>query len=83
MKCEVGCLTKLMAVYMVFKLVPDYKIRFMIPYFAENVSGIKADLDSYNYLTVEELLYALILRGGNDALWTILSGIGEKYYSIT
>lgn len=72
-----------MAIYMVFKLVPDYKLRFMVPYFAENVRGVKADLDSYNYLTVEELLYALILRGGNDALWTLLSGIAEKYYSIT
>lgn len=72
-----------MTIYLVFKLVPDYKIRFMVPYFAENISGLKADLDSYNYLTVEELLYALIFRAGNDALWTILCGIADKYFSIT
>ncbi|CAD8101025.1 unnamed protein product [Paramecium sonneborni] len=83
MKCEVGCLTKLMAIYSILQLCQDYKMKLQIPYYAESVPEPKADLNSYNYLTLEQLLYALILRGGNDALWSILNGLCEKLYRIT
>ncbi|CAK89721.1 unnamed protein product (macronuclear) [Paramecium tetraurelia] len=82
-KCEVGCLTKLMAIYTILQLCQDYKIRLQVPYYAESVPEPKADLNSYNYFTLEQLLYALILRGGNDALWSIVSGLSEKLYGIT
>ncbi|CAD8181298.1 unnamed protein product [Paramecium pentaurelia] len=82
-KCEVGCLTKLMAIYTILQLCQDYKMKFLVPYYAESVPEPKADLNSFNYLTLEQLLYALILRSGNDALWSIINGLSEKLYGIT
>jgi D-alanyl-D-alanine carboxypeptidase len=82
-KCEVGCLTKLMAVYTILTLAENISGKIMVPAFVENLPSPKADLNSYNYLNLEDILYALIFRGANDALWTILYCIAERLYGIT
>ena len=72
-----------MAVYTILTLAENISGKIMVPAFVENLPSPKADLNSYNYLNLEDLLNALIFRGANDALWTILYCIAERLYGIT
>lgn len=72
-----------MAVYIILNLADNIPGKIKVPAFVENLPSPNADLNSYNYLTLDDLLHALILRGANDALWTILYCIAERLYGIT
>lgn len=71
-----------MVIYTAISLIDNIKQKIIVPYFVEGLPLPKADLNPYNYLTLEDLLYAIILRGANDAIWTIVTYIVENFHGI-
>lgn len=68
---EVASLTKIMTIYTVLKLCDKFKVDLATPVLIEesvyDVIGTTANLIPGDTLTVNELLYGLMLPSGNDA----------------
>ena len=77
-------LTKCMTLYTVIKLLARYKmpktgegIEMKVSKTASAVIGHTANLKTGDLMTVEWLMYGLMLPSGNDAAWQLAEFFGE------
>ena len=72
MKREIASLTKIMTALCTFELCEKYKMNRMSTYFkvtewAARTNGTTANLVDHAWMSIEDLLYGLMLPSGNDA----------------
>ena len=75
-KRECASLTKIMTCYVVFRLCQQYNIpmettEITVSNVAADIRGTSANLEAGDILTIEQLLYALMLPSGNDAAFAL------------
>lgn len=75
-----------MTAYTVIKLVKQFRIDPKQAYVevqqvAAEINGTSAGLEEGDQLTVEQLLYGLMLPSGNDAAFALAQYFGEKLYT--
>lgn len=75
-KRECASLTKIMTAYIVLKLCREWKYsplttEITVSSVASDIRGTTANLETGDILTVEQLLYGLMLPSGNDAAFTL------------
>ena len=85
MKKEVASLTKMMTCYTVLDLAKQFKLKISELYvpicsIAANVRGTTANLRKGDRLTVEQLLYGLMLPSGNDAAFALAKFFGKMIF---
>ena len=79
---QVASLTKMMTLYTVLKLSEKYglkldEILITISSIASSICGTTAQLVEGDVLSVDQLLYGLMLLSGNDAAYAIADHFGQ------
>ena len=85
-KREVASLTKIMTCHVVLQLCKQWqlniaKTRVLVSDVAANIRGTTAMLKTGDLLTVEKLLYGLMLPSGNDAAFALAQFFGFKLFT--
>jgi D-alanyl-D-alanine carboxypeptidase len=79
---EIASLTKIMTALTTIYLEEQEKVSFtevvQISKQAAKMSGTSADLRENDEITLNDLLYALMLPSGNDAAWALAEHCGKK-----
>ena len=76
LKKECASLTKIMTCYLVISLCKQWKINpkktdIVVSPIASDIRGTSANLETGDILTVDQLLYGLMLPSGNDAAFAL------------
>ena len=76
LKRECASLTKIMTAYVVIKLCNEWKMSIFktevaVSDVASDIRGTSANLETGDILSVEQLLYGLMLPSGNDAVFAL------------
>ena len=82
LKRECASLTKIMTAYVVLKLCEEWKYSLektevTISDVASDIRGTSANLETGDILTIEQLLYGLMLPSGNDAAFALSQFFGK------
>lgn len=82
LKQEIASLTKIMTAFTAIQIVEELgldveKIEIVVPRIATFLGGTTAGLHKNDVLTLEELLYAMMLPSGNDAALTVAIHLGH------
>ena len=85
MKRECASLTKMMSAYSVLDLCRLYKIKIdetkiTVCGVGSNIRGTSARLKKGDVLTIEQLLYGMLLPSGNDAAFVLAKYFGRLIY---
>ena len=83
---EVASLTKIMTCHVVLQLCKQWQVnitrtRILVSDVAANIRGTSALLKTGDLLTIEKLLYALMLPSGNDAAFALAQYFGYKLFT--
>ena len=91
-KREIASLTKIMTAFVVlqtcrYKNIDIYTKEIKVSEIASDIRGTSAELQTGDVLTVEQLLYGLMLPSGNDAAFALAQHFGkmlfkQKYHKI-
>lgn len=81
-KRECASLTKIMSAYVVIALCKLYKFNIkktevIVSPIASDIRGTSACLETGDILTVEQLLYGMMLPSGNDAAFALAQFFGK------
>lgn len=84
-KREIASLTKMMTMFCTLRLCKKFKINPKRCYFRATVNaattrGTSAELESKEWITIEDLLYGLMLPSGNDAATVLAENLGACTY---
>lgn len=84
-KKEIASITKVMTIYLTLNLIEKLEIDITKTYvqatnYSSSVGGTSAQLKENDILTVEDLLYGLMLPSGNDAALTLAENFGVYLY---
>jgi len=84
-KRECASLTKIMTCYLVIKLCKSWglqidKTEITVTSVASDIRGTTANLETGDILTVEQLLYGLMLPSGNDAAFALAQFFGKDLF---
>ena len=84
-KREVASLTKIMTAWVVINLCKEwnlntFKTEVVVSDIGSDIRGTTANLKPGDILTVDQLLYGLMLPSGNDAAFTLAQYFGKRLY---
>lgn len=84
-KRHISDLTKIMTLLCAVQLCKKFKISvtktfFKVTEWATNTPGTKSNLINGSWISIEDLLYALMLANGNDAGTVLAENIGAVIY---
>lgn len=85
LKRECASLTKIMTAYVAIKLCQQWKLSIektevTVSDVASDIRGTSANLETGDILTVEQLLYGLMLPSGNDAAFALAQFFGRQLF---
>jgi D-alanyl-D-alanine carboxypeptidase len=84
-KRECASLTKIMTCYVVLELSKQWKLNIKkteicISPIASDIRGTCAHLETGDVLTIEQMLYGLMLPSGNDAAFALAQYFGKNLF---
>lgn len=84
-KREIASLTKIMTAWVVINLCKQWNLNFRthevtVSSVASDIRGTCAELKEGDVLSVEQLLYGLMLPSGNDAAFALAQHFGKMIY---
>lgn len=85
MRREIASLTKMMTLLCTIKLCSKFKINITKCYFrvttnAAGTRGTSAELETREWITIQDLLYGMMLPSGNDAANVLAENLGACIY---
>jgi D-alanyl-D-alanine carboxypeptidase len=80
---EIASLTKIMTTYTALKLCETFKLDhcqslIVVPENVTRICGTTASLNPDDILSINDLLYGIMLPSGNDAAFTLANFMGEE-----